>query len=180
MAEQSSIEDGDLDQLIARIRFHCDQAARSAFKALEHWRSCGECLISAKAEVPLGDWREWCWANLSFGERQARKYMRLANHWPEIEAALEGNRNPNSPSSLEGALRLASKARSKPGGEPFSRRKFERRPPVTGLPRVTLDLLAQVADAIAGDVEDGADPHVAAIHQALAFFIEHKLNTELA
>jgi Protein of unknown function (DUF3102) len=79
--------------LVAQIeRAHCE-AIRAASSAVDRAIACGELLIR-KAEVRQhGRWLDWVEANLSFGERQAQKYMRLAAHKAELA-------NTNSPSSL--------------------------------------------------------------------------------
>ena len=47
---------------------------------LKHAIECGRLLIEAKATLPHGAWLPWLEANVSFGARQAQKYMRLADH----------------------------------------------------------------------------------------------------
>jgi hypothetical protein len=64
------------------------EAAIGAARAcLEHAIRCGELLIRAKAGVPHGEWRLWIEANLSFGARQAQKYMRLAERGERMRIA---------------------------------------------------------------------------------------------
>jgi hypothetical protein len=45
---------------------------------LEHAAECGRLLQQAKEACPHGQWLTWVEANLSFKERQAQKYMRIA------------------------------------------------------------------------------------------------------
>jgi phage N-6-adenine-methyltransferase len=47
------------------------------YAALWHASRCGELLLKAQAQVE-GLWQEWVAANLTFGDRQAQKYMRFA------------------------------------------------------------------------------------------------------
>jgi hypothetical protein len=61
-------------------------------------------LIQAKERVGHGQWLAWVPAHLSFGERQARKYMQLAQHRDQI--GLE-----NADLTLDGALALIAAQR---------------------------------------------------------------------
>ena len=71
-------------------------AARSA---IEHAIRCAELLLEAKAQVGHGGWLPWIEANLLFGDRQARKYMRLAEHTDRI--GIE-----NADLTIDGAMAL--------------------------------------------------------------------------
>jgi hypothetical protein len=86
----------DLAQAIEREHAAANGHARSA---LEHALECGRLLAEFKAGIPHGDWLPWVEANLSFGERQARRYMRLATHRDELS-----NRTSESDFTIEGAL----------------------------------------------------------------------------
>jgi len=57
-----------------------------AVKALEHARNAGGLLIQAKANCKHGEWGEWLDSNFHGSSRQAQRYMRVHEHWPEIEA----------------------------------------------------------------------------------------------
>jgi hypothetical protein len=70
--------------LAERIEAAHTSATRYARNALEFAALCGELLLEAKAQVGHGNWLAWVEANLTFGERQARKYMRLAQHFDQI------------------------------------------------------------------------------------------------
>lgn len=67
-----------------------NDAHRSAFKcaqaAIEHARVAGEHLIKAKAALKHGEWLPWLAENCEVGERQARKYMQVAENWQAISA----------------------------------------------------------------------------------------------
>jgi hypothetical protein len=78
----------DLAQAIDREHQAAHQAARNA---LDHALECGRLLIQAKAAVPHGGWLSWLEANVSFGPRQAQKYMRLAEHEEETRNATSGS-----------------------------------------------------------------------------------------
>lgn len=73
-----------LPQAIEREHEAAIGAARAC---LGHAIRCGELLIRAKAGVPHGEWRLWIEANLSFGARQAQKYMRLAERGQRMRIA---------------------------------------------------------------------------------------------
>jgi Protein of unknown function (DUF3987)/Protein of unknown function (DUF3102) len=62
-----------LPDLAARIESEHQAAHRAARTAIEHALECGQLLLEAKASVGHGGWLPWIEANLSFGERQARK-----------------------------------------------------------------------------------------------------------
>jgi ParB family chromosome partitioning protein len=55
------------------------QAAIGAPRAsLDYAVACGRLLLEAKPSVAHGDWLPWIQATLSFGPRQAQKYIRVA------------------------------------------------------------------------------------------------------
>jgi hypothetical protein len=84
--------------LVPRINAAHDQAHQSARTAIEHAVECGRLLLEAKAKVAHGQWLPWIEANLSFGVRQAQKYIRLA-------AFIEQHPNANSNSRLTSTAR---------------------------------------------------------------------------
>jgi len=57
-----------------------------AVKALEHARNAGELLIQAKDTCKHGEWGKWLESNFNGSSRQAQRYMRVHQRWPEIEA----------------------------------------------------------------------------------------------
>lgn len=57
-----------------------------AHQAIEHARNAGEHLIKAKAAMNHGEWLPWLAANVEVGERQARRYMAVADNWSAISA----------------------------------------------------------------------------------------------
>ena len=73
--------------LPAQIEAEHQAALGAARSAIEHAVRCGELLIEAKAEAGRGSWLHWVETNLSFGARQAQKYMRLAEHAAELPNA---------------------------------------------------------------------------------------------
>jgi hypothetical protein len=63
-------------------------ACSTAWQSIEHVIRCGEVLAEAKAEIPHGQWLAYIADNLSFGPRQAQKYIRLAAHRDELAIRL--------------------------------------------------------------------------------------------
>jgi DNA N-6-adenine-methyltransferase (Dam)/Protein of unknown function (DUF3102) len=92
-----------LPELAGRIEAEHQAVHRAARTALEHAAECGRLLIEAKSSVGHGGWLPWIEANLSFGERQAQKYMRLAQNTDALPDA-----NSNSHLTIDGALKLLS------------------------------------------------------------------------
>ena len=79
----------------------------SAFvSGLAHAVKAGELLLQAKAIVAHGDWASWLADNVTFSERTARGYMRVAEHWPELSKTATV-----ADLTLRGALQLLSKPR---------------------------------------------------------------------
>lgn len=68
-------------------------AEDAASRALEHARRAGELLVEAKGRVEHGDWTDWIRRRCDFSPRTARRYMRIADRWSEIEARMEGVQN---------------------------------------------------------------------------------------
>ena len=83
------------------------QAHAAAKTAIENAIECGRLLLEAKSQVAHGEWLPWIEANLSFGPRQAQKYIRLADH-----AAVLPNANCGSHLSINAALELIAEAPS--------------------------------------------------------------------
>jgi hypothetical protein len=74
-------------------------AQRAAQTFLKQAIECGRLLIEAKAALPHGAWLPWLEANVSFGARQAQKYIRLADHADALP-----NTNSGSHLSINEAL----------------------------------------------------------------------------
>jgi hypothetical protein len=72
----------DLTDLGARINESHHLALKHADKAIEHAIACGQMLLEAKAKVPHGKWLPWLRDNITFGERSAQGYMRIAQRVP--------------------------------------------------------------------------------------------------
>ena len=92
-----------LPDLAERINALHGQALAAAHTSIERAIECGRLLLQAKASIGHGGWLDWVEANLSFGDRQARKYMRVAANGEEIV-----KRNCGSDLGINEALKLLS------------------------------------------------------------------------
>jgi ParB family chromosome partitioning protein len=90
---------GNLGELAARINAEHQAGEKALREGLEHFRVVGEMLLQAKNRCGHGRWLRWVAENLCFGDRQARKYMRLARKWGKLKSEL------GSDLSLADALR---------------------------------------------------------------------------
>ncbi len=77
--------DTTLAALARRINEEHDGVVRGLRATLEHARHAGALLLEAKAQCGHGEWLPWLDAHIPFGRRMAQNYMRLAEHWPELE-----------------------------------------------------------------------------------------------
>jgi hypothetical protein len=59
-------------------------AMHHAHEAVSQAIACGKMLLEAKSSVPHGQWLPWLRQNVTFGERSAQGYMRLAKHEPDV------------------------------------------------------------------------------------------------
>lgn len=59
-------------------------AERSARHALEHARASGTALLAAKSGLEHGQWLPWLAEHWQYGERTARRLMRLAECWDNL------------------------------------------------------------------------------------------------
>ena len=80
-----SVVDDSLPAMALRINHYHHAAESAALSALEHAHTAGELLKKAKALCAHGTWQQWCKANFDGSARTAQVYMRLADHWKEIE-----------------------------------------------------------------------------------------------
>lgn len=73
--------------LSVEIDSEIERGDELGYQALDHYRRAGELLIEAKQAVTHGEWSDWLAANVRrASERSAQRYMRLAKHWPELQA----------------------------------------------------------------------------------------------
>lgn len=102
--------------LADEINAHHQAAEAALNRGLEEAHKCGELLLEAKAACPHGTWQKWLADNFRGSTRSAQCYMRIANHWQEIEA-----KNADSALlSIDGAVKLlaAPKPKEKPSAPP--------------------------------------------------------------
>jgi hypothetical protein len=86
----------------------CEKAIQSA---LEHAKLCGDALLQAKELVGHGLFATWIANNCKFGDRQARRYMTIANGWEAILDLSKRTRASDLPLdslSVREALRMLS------------------------------------------------------------------------
>ena len=73
-----------LADLAGRINAAHHLAMHHAGEALAQAIACGQMLFEAKSKVGHGQWLPWLRQNVTFGERSAQGYMRLAERAPEL------------------------------------------------------------------------------------------------
>jgi hypothetical protein len=138
-------------------------AVDAAHNAIERASACGRLLIQAKARAGHGQWLAWVAAHLSFGDRQARKYMQLAQHRDQI--GLE-----NADLTLDGALALIAVPRRETPAAPTTASDPEvpGRTPAAGAHAspVSRPQIRQTSQAAP------APDHLARLQSALATFSE--------
>jgi hypothetical protein len=66
-----------------------DDAVAATEYTVAKWAAVGELLIRAKEEAGHGNFTAWVESSCKFGDRQARKYMRVHEHRAEIEAKIK-------------------------------------------------------------------------------------------
>jgi hypothetical protein len=99
--------------LAHRIETAHQATAGAARTAIEQAIECGRLQHEARGQVSHGEWLRWIEGNLSFGRRQAQKYMRLAEH---ADALL--NATSNSHLAIDQALAALADRVSEPAGGP--------------------------------------------------------------
>ena len=102
--------------LADEINAHHRAAEAALNRGLEEAHKCGELLLEAKASCPHGTWQKWLADNFRGSTRSAQCYMRIANHWQEIEAKSADS----ALLSIDGAVKLlaAPKPKEKPSAPP--------------------------------------------------------------
>jgi hypothetical protein len=103
----------DLAKQINQEHQGCEQALRAS---VAHALKAGKLLLDAKARVPHGTWLPWLKANVAFPDRTAQAYMRVAKHWPTIEAKTQRAADL----SFREALGLLRKVEEPPHPTPYS------------------------------------------------------------
>lgn len=69
----------DLAVLRTRINEEHEAGGAASWQGVEHYRACGKALVQVKTQLGHGKWEPWLREHCpAVGERQARRYMRLA------------------------------------------------------------------------------------------------------
>ncbi len=93
---------GDLVTLAREIQTEHDAAFGKAREALEHARRCGELLLQVKDSLKHGEWLPWVKEHVTVSDRQARRYMQLAQNWEAIAAKSDTVSNLTMREALSG------------------------------------------------------------------------------
>jgi hypothetical protein len=126
-----------LHDLANEIRQEHEAFERNARSAIAHAVRVGELLLETKERLPHGGWGGWVRTSLPFGDRQAQKYMRLAEH-----AATLPNATSDSHFTIDRALRAIAAPRKdhaqpEPREEPRERgRPHTKGPATAGRPSI--------------------------------------------
>jgi hypothetical protein len=113
-----------LPELAEQINAYHDRVVESLNSGLEHARHAGELLMEAKARCPHGEWSQWLAENFRGSGRTAQGYMRVAQSWPEIEAAKSATGVADL--SYRGALKLLAAPKDSPAAEAEQERPIKR------------------------------------------------------
>ena len=73
----------DLANQINAAHKLCEAALKNG---LQHAMEAGRLLAEVKSLCPHGEWLPWLKSNFKGSPRTAQGYMRIASHWPELEA----------------------------------------------------------------------------------------------
>lgn len=79
-----TLEITETSEIASRINEEHSRAFSKAQDALSHARNAGELLIEAKSLLKHGEWGKWLAENVSFTDRTAQSYMRLARNWESL------------------------------------------------------------------------------------------------
>lgn len=71
------VEHDSLGELVVQVNDEYALMVGEVNRAVHRAIRIGELLTRAKSEVPHGSWIPWVDSNLTFGEREARRYMRV-------------------------------------------------------------------------------------------------------
>ena len=108
--EQDKVAVAIVAGLAQEINAEHAAAHADARSGLERRSACGELLLQVKAQTAHGAWLPWIDANLTFGARQAQKYIRLAESWDRLPNANSDSLLP----SIDAALATVAEARPAP------------------------------------------------------------------
>lgn len=116
-----------VEQATAQITIEINAAAKKALEATSAAAKAaievGRLLSEAKEEVPHGQWESWIKENLSFGPRQARRYLEIYRDRDAVmeRVATDGVFILDPPKSSESDIRFetgeSSETEEKPGND---------------------------------------------------------------
>ena len=103
-AEYKVVINDDLPTLVARIK----TAEATVYRVtLAGVIERGKCLEAAKEKVKHGEWEEWCTENLGYSQRQAQRFMKIADTYGN-ENSIFGKNDTLSDLSISKAYSLLS------------------------------------------------------------------------
>ena len=103
-ADYKVVIDDDLPTLVARIK----TAEATVYRVtLAGVIEIGKCLEAAKEKVKHGEWEEWCTENLGYSQRQAQRFMKIADTYGN-ENSIFGKSDTLSDLSISKAYSLLS------------------------------------------------------------------------
>lgn len=103
-AEYKVVINDDLPTLVARIK----TAEATVYRVtLAGVIEIGKCLEAAKEKVKHGEWEEWCTENLGYSQRQAQRFMKIADTYGN-ENSIFGKNDTLSDLSISKAYSLLS------------------------------------------------------------------------
>lgn len=126
--KKNAIATASLADYAAVINDEHRAAYGCAQEAIEHARVAGEHLLKAKAALKHGEWLPWLAANVDVGERQARRYMAVAENWAAISVKSDFKSDLTLAGALDALAKATPKAEQKQAPEP------PKSVPVTDLP----------------------------------------------
>lgn len=80
VAEPNQVVLSSLDELALEANQQHALCKASAYAMVEHALAAGQALVTAKLQVPHGDWLPWLTKNFDASERTARNYMSVASN----------------------------------------------------------------------------------------------------
>lgn len=103
-ADYKVVINDDLPTLVARIK----TAEATVYRVtLAGVIEIGKCLEAAKEKVKHGEWEEWCTENLGYSQRQAQRFMKIADTYGN-ENSIFGKSDTLSDLSISKAYSLLS------------------------------------------------------------------------
>lgn len=103
-ADYKVVINDDLPTLVARIK----TAEATVYRVtLAGVIEIGKCLEAAKEKVKHGEWEEWCTENLGYSQRQAQRFMKIADTYGN-ENSIFGKNDTLSDLSISKAYSLLS------------------------------------------------------------------------